>query len=73
MSTPGQNPTFPTAELTLLVESDSDTPEKYCTKFDLMIGRASPNIIVIDHPDTNLTSEDAAVEQNWTLVLPYKT
>jgi len=50
MSTPGTSPSS-SRDLTLVVESESGTPEEYFAQVGLCIGRASSNTIVIDHED----------------------
>ena len=50
MSTPGTSPST-SRDLTLVVESESGTPEEYFAQGGLCIGRASSNTIVIDHED----------------------
>ena len=53
MSTTIHSPTSPTAELTLVVESESGTPEEYFAQVGLSLGRAKSNTIHIDHPDAD--------------------
>jgi serine/threonine protein kinase len=53
MSTPGQRPSSSSRDLTLVVESESGTPEEYFAQVGLSIGRANSNTIHIDHPDVD--------------------
>ena len=53
MSTPGQRPSSSSRDLTLVVESESGTPEEYFAQVGLSMGRAKSNTIHIDHPDVD--------------------
>ena len=53
MSTPGQRPSSSSRDLTLVVESESGTPEEYFAQVNLTLGRAKSNTIHIDHPDVD--------------------
>ena len=53
MPTPGQRPSSSSRDLTLVVESESGTPEEFFAQVGLSIGRATSNTIYIDHPDVD--------------------
>ena len=53
MSTPGQRPSSSSRDLTLVVESESGTPEEFFAQVNISIGRAKSNTIYIDHPDVD--------------------
>ena len=53
MSTPGQRPSSSSRDLTLVVESESGTPEEFFAQVNISIGRAKSNTIHIDHPDVD--------------------
>ena len=53
MSTPGQRPPSSSQDLTLVVESESGTPEEFFAQVGLSMGRAKSNTIHIDHPDVD--------------------
>ena len=54
MPTSGQRPSSSSRDLTLVVESESGTPEEFFAQVGLSIGRATSNTIHIDHPDVDL-------------------
>jgi hypothetical protein len=53
MSTSSQRPSSSSRDLTLVVESESGTPEEYFAQVALSLGRAKSNTIHIDHPDVD--------------------
>ena len=53
MPSPGQRPSSSSRDLTLVVESESGTPEEFFAQVGLSIGRAKSNTIHIDHPDVD--------------------
>ena len=53
MPTPGQRPSSSSRDLTLVVESESGTPEEYFAQVNISNGRAKSNTIHIDHPDVD--------------------
>jgi outer membrane protein assembly factor BamB len=53
MPAPGQRPSSSSRDLTLVVESESGTPEEYFAQVGLSIGRAKSNTIHINHPDVD--------------------
>ena len=53
MSTSSQRPSSSSRDLTLVVESESGTPEEYFAQVNLTLGRAKSNTIHIDHPDVD--------------------
>ena len=53
MSTSGQRSSSSSRDLTLVVESESGTPEEYFAQVNISIGRAKSNTIHIGHPDVD--------------------
>jgi hypothetical protein len=53
MSTSSLHPSSSSRDLTLVVESESGTPEEYFAQVGLSIGRAKSNTIHINHPDVD--------------------
>ena len=53
MSPSFQRPSSSSRDLTLVVESESGTPEEFFAQVNISIGRAKSNTIHVDHPDVD--------------------
>ena len=53
MTTPGHRPSSSSRDLTLVVESESGTPEEFFAQVNLTLGRTKSNTIHIDQPDVD--------------------